>query len=642
MISTLSEAKQFIDKYNESQIASFLLKCDQAYHSTGSTLVNDDIYDYIKDNFAERYPDNPYLKNIGEHESIKSTDRVKLPYHMGSMNKVKESPQITKFIKKYPGSYVVTPKLDGTSAIIHYNAGKRQMFSRGDGDYGRDISYLLKYMNVPKSFPPDIVVRGEIIISREDYEKVKDKYANPRGFVNGLTTKKEMPVSSDVTIQFVVFDLIKPQIIPSQMFNHVRKLGFTVPKFEIINSEQFSSGLNDIRKSFIFNKLEEYKKTVPYEIDGLVITHDEIYPPTLSGNPKHAVAFKANNLGKITHITNIEYNISKHGVLIPRIQFEEVNLSGSKVKFCSGVNARNIIEQKLNVGAVIRVVLSGEIIPYIVEVIEPASEPAMPSIPYKFSASGIDVVPLDTSGLESKEYNVKRITHFFKTLEVDNLGEGIVTRLYDAKYTSINQFLEITVDDLLKIEGFKQTLAEKIYNNIQGAITGGVKMVPLMLSSLAFGKGFGARKLKKIVELYNSPKKIATITVDKLIEIEGFSDKTAEAFVSNIPAFQKFLEEHPLLKPRIIKKIIRKKTPGSAKHSQSKPDLKFKGQVFVLSGTRDAKAIEYIEKNGGVIGDTINKKTTTLIVKSLEKKTGKISKAEALGINIVTVGEFIG
>ena len=86
-------------------------------------------------------------------------------------------------------------------------------------------------------------------------------------------------------------------------------------------------------------------------------------------------------------------------------------------------------------------------------------------------------------------------------MEVDNLGEGIVTRLYDAKYTSINQFLEITVDDLLKIEGFKQTLAEKIYNNIQGAITGGVKMVPLMLSSLAFGKGFGVRKLKKIVEL---------------------------------------------------------------------------------------------------------------------------------------------
>ena len=635
MISTLSEAKQFLDKYNESQIVSFLTKCDNSYHSSGTNLVSDDIYDYIKDTFTERHPDNPYLKNIGEHESIKSTDRVKLPYHMGSMNKVKESPEITRFIKKYPGSYVVTPKLDGTSAIIHYNNGKQQMFSRGDGDYGRDISYLLKYMKVPESFPEDLVVRGEIIISRDDYEKIKDKYANPRGFVNGLTTKKEMPSLSGVTVQFVVFDLIKPQIIPSQMFNHVRKLGFTVPKFEIINSEQFATGLNDIRSSFIFNKLEEYKTCVPFEIDGLVITHDEVYSPTQSGNPKHAVAFKANNLGKITHITKVEYNISKHGVLIPRIQFEEVNLGGSKVKFCSGVNARNIINQKLNVGAVIRVVLSGEIIPYIVEVIEPASEPAMPSIPYKFTNSNIDVVPLDTSGLESKEYNIKRITHFFKTLEVDNLGEGIVTRLYDAGYTSINQFLEITVDDLLKIEGFKTTMAEKIYNNIQGAITNGVKMVPLMLASLAFGKGFAKKKLEKIVEIYNSPEKIATVTVERLIEIEGFSDKTAEAFVENIPEFQKFLEEHPLLKPRIIKKIIRKKTGGSSE------DLKFKGQVFVLSGTRDAKAIEYIEKNGGVIGDTINKKTTTLIVKSLEKKTGKIAKAEALGINIVTLYGFI-
>lgn len=635
MISTLSEAKQFLDKYNESQIVSFLTKCDNSYHSSGTTLVSDDIYDYIKDTFTERHPDNPYLKNIGEHESIKSTDRVKLPYHMGSMNKVKESPEITRFIKKYPGSYVVTPKLDGTSAIIHYSNGKQQMFSRGDGDYGRDISYLLKYMKVPTSFPQDLVVRGEIIISRDDYEKIKDKYANPRGFVNGLTTKKEMPSLSGVTVQFVVFDLIKPQIIPSQMFNHVRKLGFTVPKFEIINSEQFATGLNDIRSSFIFNKLEEYKTCVPFEIDGLVITHDEVYSPTQSGNPKHAVAFKANNLGKITHITKVEYNISKHGVLIPRIQFEEVNLGGSKVKFCSGVNARNIINQKLNVGAVIRVVLSGEIIPYIVEVIEPASEPAMPSIPYKFTNSNIDVVPLDTSGVESKEYNIKRITHFFKTLEVDNLGEGIVTRLYDAGYTSINQFLEITVNDLLKIEGFKTTMAEKIYNNIQGAITNGVKMVPLMLASLAFGKGFAKKKLEKIVEIYNSPEKIATVTVERLIEIEGFSDKTAKAFVENIPEFQKFLEEHPLLKPRIIKKIIRKKTGGSSE------DLKFKGQVFVLSGTRDAKAIEYIEKNGGVIGDTINKKTTTLIVKSLEKKTGKIAKAEALGINIVTLDGFI-
>ena len=638
MISTLSEAKQFIDAVGEEKLVEFLTSCDNSYHSTGTSLVIDDIYDYIKDSFTEKYPDNPYLKNIGEYSSIKSTDRVKLPYHMGSMNKIKESTEITRFIKKYNGSYVVTPKLDGTSALIVYSPDSSiKMYSRGDGDYGRDISYLLKYLNVP---PPiqnrDMAVRGEIIISKNSYEKIKSQYANPRGFVNGLTTKKVLPSLNGVQVEFVCFDMIKPQITPNQMFNYLSKMGFNTPYYDILSSKQLASGIENIPTSFIFKKLEEFKSNVPYEIDGLVITHDEIYLHPESGNPKHAVAFKANNLGKITHITNIEYNISKHGVLIPRIQFDEVNLSGSKVRFCSGVNARNVINQRLNVGAVIRVVLSGEIIPYIVEVIEPASEPAMPSIPYKFTSSEIDVVPLDTSGVDCKEYNVKRITHFFKTLEVDNLGEGIVTRLYDSGYTNVNQFLDLTIEDLLKIEGFKQTLAEKIYNNIQGAIINGVKLVPLMLASLAFGKGFGARKLKKIVEIYNSPEKIYAITQENLIEIEGFSTKTAKAFVENISSFQKFLEDHPLLKPRIIRKIVRKKTSG-----QPQKDLKFKGQVFVLSGTRDANAIEYIEKNGGVIGDTINKKTTTLIVKSLEKKTSKIAKAEGLGINIVTVEDFV-
>ena len=71
MISTLSEAKQFIDTVGEQKIVDFLTSCDNSYHSTGTSLVSDNVYDYIKDSFTEKHPDNPYLKNIREYNSIK-------------------------------------------------------------------------------------------------------------------------------------------------------------------------------------------------------------------------------------------------------------------------------------------------------------------------------------------------------------------------------------------------------------------------------------------------------------------------------------------------------------------------------------------------------------------------------------------
>ena len=142
-------------------------------------------------------------------------------------------------------------------------------------------------------------------------------------------------------------------------------------------------------------------------------------------------------------------------------------------------------------------------------------------------------------------------------------------------------------------------------------------LVELMSASNIFGRGFGEKRFTSILKMYPD---ILTSNIDDsekinmVTKIDGIADKTAQHFVENIPNFKVFLDEHPILKPRIIKKIIRKKIAGP------QPDFKFKGQVFVLSGTRDSRAVEYIEKNGGVIGDVINSKTTTLIVKSLEKK----------------------
>ena len=117
-------------------------------------------------------------------------------------------------------------------------------------------------------------------------------------------------------------------------------------------------------------------------MDGIIVTLNTLNEIPKSGNPKHSFAFKSNPAGTLTQIVNVNYNTTKHGKLNPVLEFKPVNLQGSVVKHANGHSAKYIFDNKINVGTVIKVVLSGGVIPYVTEIVASSKEPAIPPFEY--------------------------------------------------------------------------------------------------------------------------------------------------------------------------------------------------------------------------------------------------------------------
>ena len=118
-----------------------LKHANHIYRTTSTPVMSDEEYDILIEQLEEMDPDNVFLKDVGTEGG-----KVKLKYHMGSMNKIKDAKLINQWVAKHPGEkFVISDKLDGSSALLVIEPGIKQLLSRGNGDYGRDISHLIDF-----------------------------------------------------------------------------------------------------------------------------------------------------------------------------------------------------------------------------------------------------------------------------------------------------------------------------------------------------------------------------------------------------------------------------------------------------------------------------------------------------------------
>ena len=214
-LDTLSkeEFKTLLEKYN-----------DEYYYSTPT--ITDDEYDKIRDIYEQRFGT---WENIGA--STENYDkRVKLPYWMGSMDKMKNEDEgkFKRWKTKFTTPWIVMSKLDGISALLHRKGKSVRMYTRGDGEYGFDITHLIRYMNLPSLPQKDFTLRGELIMKKSKYiEKYKDTYATARHLVNGVVNAKSSPKTIIRDIHFVVYEVMYPREFSfSEQMNFIKSNGF--------------------------------------------------------------------------------------------------------------------------------------------------------------------------------------------------------------------------------------------------------------------------------------------------------------------------------------------------------------------------------------------------------------------------------
>jgi NAD-dependent DNA ligase len=399
------------------------------------------------------------------------------------MDKIKpDTNALTTWKAKYTGPYVLSCKLDGVSGM--FDSETKKLYTRGDGKVGQDISHLVTRLRLNEKVDPKtpLVVRGEFIIPRRVFEdKYKDTFANPRNLVSGIINTKGADEKAN-DLHFVAYEIIHPQMNPSKQMETLTKLGYEVVQYK----ETPSSKLTNENLS---ETLMDWRTKYMYDIDGVIVADDNIHPRK-DGNPEHAFAFKMVISDQIAEakVVDVIWTPSKSGYLKPRVRIEPIKLGGVTIEYATGFNGSYIETNKIGIGAVIQIIRSGDVIPHIKSVTTPAERAKMPTEPYHWTDTHIDII------LDSADDNVtvreKNITAFFVGIEVDGLSKGNVARIMSAGFDTIPKILKMTKADFAKVDGFKEKTIEKIYHGIQNKVKS-ASLLAIMSSSNLFGRGIG-------------------------------------------------------------------------------------------------------------------------------------------------------
>ena len=626
------------NNWSVKEIVSFLKTCDEAYYNDGITLtpkvkeiyqqIPDKLYDKGIDALQEINSNHKYLKKVGAPVPQKrntghaSKRMTKLPFNMASLDKLKPE-NVDKWLNKLD-YVIVSNKLDGMSGgLINDGNGNLQLFTRGNGITGQDISDLVDVipaLRKQKKIKKAYQIRGELIIPRSAFKQYENKFSNARNMMGGMLNNSIISPAFKYA-KFIAYTVIKPKLPPFKAFKLLDSLGFETPDWTIIENPT-SNKLSKL--------LEKRKQEIDFDIDGLVISQDVYEPPKID-NPKYSKAYKDNSFVDkvVARVTGVEWQISKYGALKPVVHVVDnktgnpCKLSGANVSRATGFNAKYILDNKIGKGTLVYLIRSGSVIPKIDSVIK-GTKAELPDIDYSWNKTGVDIYIQQ----ENDVVNIKRITNFFTSLGLESIKEKIFEKMYNAGYNTINKIIDITKSELLELPGIQKTMADKIYTGIQECISN-VNLVNLMYGSSCFKGEIGTRRFAIILKHYPDVLNWDCTKQDvaKIAKLEKFSNILANSFIKGLKDFKVFLKK------------LNKKVQYTLPSRQINGTLT--GQVVVMTGFRDKDISKFIIDNGGEEGNSITHNTTLLLVKDKNSTSGKMTKAKSLGIKIMTRDEFV-
>lgn len=621
-----TEVYEIISELSVHQIEKIIKIAAKSYYNSSISLISDEIYDILIEKLKILHPDSDVLSNIGAKTKGK---KVKLPYWMGSMDKIKtEENLIENWKNDYNGPYVLSDKLDGVSCLIHINKGKAKMYTRGDGKYGQDVSHLLDHINscteILLSSKIDCAIRGELIVTKKDFHKYSKQMKNARNMVSGIVNSKPESIDTDIAfdVNFIAYEIIDPIMKPSKQMEIMKKWGLNV-----VNNKIY----DNIDLQILDKIFKKRKDKSNFEIDGIIVTDDKKHPRNTTGNPSYSFAYKGMTEVADVKVLGIDWRPSKDGKLVPRIRYEKVNLSQADLQRANGIHARFILKNKISVGSTITIIRSGAVIPNVLAVKIPGKPPYLPdNIDFIWDKTKTNIYLKNVDS--NSEVIIQRIHRFMKTMEIESISEGIIRRLFDAGYNSIFKILDMKVNDFMKLEGFKETLSKKLVKSIKTKMNK-IDILTLMSASNCFGAGFAKKKIAKILDKHPNivneyKKKNYEIWIENLIGIDGIQETTARQFLENLPEFSDF-----------YKKIKKRYNVSEYKPIKKSTGI-FIGEKIVFTGLRNLEWEKIIMMNGGEITGTVTKKTTILVHKKGETNTSKYNSAKKLGIKIYDDEEF--
>lgn len=650
---TKSEAEKRINKLRE-----LINDYRYHYHVLDESIMSEAAADSLKHELAQlesEYPELITPDSPTQRVAGKALDKFEKVIHekrMISLADVFSTAEVLDWIsrneKLIPGGkiseFFTDIKMDGLACSLKYKNGIFvQAVTRGDGLIGEDVTLNVKTIeNIPLKIDIDEAeIRGEIIIFKEDFEKLKGEFANPRNLAAGSIRQLDPKVAASRPLKFIAYDLVKPNLpTHKEAYDELRRLGFQTSGEDMVWKGSDVDGMFEYIK-----KLDEYRKGLKFNTDGMVIKINDrkIYDDLgiVGKTPRGAVAYKFPAEEATTVIKDIVISIGRTGAATPVALFEPVSLAGTTVKHASLHNADEIARLDARVGDTVIIYKAGDIIPQIKEVLttlrpegtekfdfEKALKKQYPELEFERPA-GEAVYRVKG---ETSDFILKRAIEYYASkpaLNIEGLGEKNVVALVESGLVkSIADLYKLKVSDVARLDRFAELSASNLVSAIDAS-----RHPKLSKFITALGiRHVGAQTAVSLAKKFGSLDNLMNATEEDLLNISDIGEVVAESILAwfsdedNIKLLQELRELNVW--------------PEDEKNAS----LPLDGKSYIVTGTLNSMGREEAEDKlralGAVVTSSVTKTTTALVVGEKPGKS-KTDKADKLGIPRISEAEFL-
>lgn len=583
----------------------------------GHPTMSDADFDILLEQYHSFVTEEVFSEFVDSLHEV--SGKIKHPFMMGSLNKLKaeEPDTVISFISKnVKDSLNISAKVDGISCRLHYENGTLVSAStRGDGTFGEDLTDKIAFVkNIKHEITEKSIIdiRGELVILKSDFEKVSERFANPRNATAGIMNRKDWTAEELSLVSFVPYTILGNAYSKKEQFSKLEEIGFkTAWHIDIAKA--------DIDTAIVEKLLNFLKQDFEYEVDGLVLS-DSSYVNEDKYRPDSQVAFKANQLIAVTRVIDVEFvGPSKNGQFVPVACLEPVELGGTTVSRATCHNLDYLEANHIQYGSVVKVLKSGDIIPKIIDVIDNSN-----SLPIELPAE----CPCCGTLLVKAELNLKCPNKSCKAQILEQLV--LFIKKLGCKHASNATLEKLNICSFEDLIAFRPNAKYKtevsLYNELSDKVF--TRSKEELLAATNFN-GLSETLINKIVEYYgldniehNSynglPNGIGELTLSK------FKDDIAE----NLRIVNMFADD-PRYNHVVVSKTLKKSSNGMS--------ICFTGKLNTMSRSEaEKKAVE-----AGFEVKSVNKKLTYLVTNDTSTGSSKNRKAKELGIQVIDEKEFL-
>lgn len=637
------------------------------YYDEDSPEISDFEYDMLMNelkNIEKQFPElvdsNSLTQKVGG--SVKEGfEKVVHEIPLQSLQDVFDFEDVRSFderIRKTLGEdekklkYVVETKIDGLSASLEYKDGTFvRGATRGDGSVGEDVTENLKTIKtIPKVLkePVTITVRGEVFISKKDFEKLNEQreileepiFANARNAAAGSLRQLDSNITKARPLDIFIFNIqkVEGKNIESHYEGllYLEKLGFNVVPQKML--------ANNIEEAIEYiKKIGDERENLPYGTDGAVVKVDNIgfreKLGTTYKTPKWAIAYKYPPETKETKVKDIICQVGRTGVITPMAILEPVKLAGSTISKTTLHNEDFIKEKDLRIGDTVLIQKAGDVIPEVLKVVEEKRTGneikfEMPKICPVCGAMAVREEGESATrciGIECNAKLLRSIVHFVSKdgMNIDGMGYNIIEALMNkGLIKNIADIYSLTFEEISSLKKNGRKFAQNLIDAIEQSKNNNLDK---LINALGI-RHIGIKTAKILAKQYKSMEKLMNASYIDLSIIPEIGTITAKSIVD-------FFEQEQ------TKDLISKLESANVNMNykmDNKADERFSGKTFVLTGSLEKysreKASEIIENFGGKTSNSVSKNTSYVLAG--EEAGSKLKKAQELGIEIIDEQTF--